>query len=45
MITDAKDYYWKGTWEKEPEWDRVGVTTLFTFYWNITIETIKFAKN
>ena len=44
MITDAKDYYWKGTWEKEPEWDRVGVTTLFTFYWDITIETIKFAK-
>lgn len=44
MIIDAKDYYWKKTWEKEPEWDRVGVTTLFTFYWDITIETINFAK-
>ena len=28
----------------EPRWDRVGVTTLFTFYWDITIETIEFAK-
>ena len=24
--------------------DRVGITTLFTFYWDITIETINFAK-
>lgn len=29
---------------KKPRWDRVCVTTLFTFYWDITIETIKFAK-
>lgn len=27
------------------KYDRVGVTTLFTFYWDITIETINFAKN
>ena len=39
-----KNYYWKGTWKSEPEWDRVCVTTLFTFYWNITVETINFAK-
>ena len=26
-IYQAKDYYWKKTWEREPEWDRVGVTT------------------
>lgn len=44
LISDAKDYYWQGRWEKEPEWDRVGVTTLFTFYWDITVETINFAK-
>lgn len=44
QLTDFKDYYWKGTWKKEPEWDRVGVTTLFTFYWDITVETINFAK-
>ena len=43
-VREAKDYYWKKIWQKEPEWDRVFVTTLFTFYWDITIETIKFAK-
>lgn len=40
-----KNYYHKGIWKEKPEWDRVGVTTLFTFYWDITIETINFAKN
>ncbi|OAV66757.1 hypothetical protein Barb4_02761 [Bacteroidales bacterium Barb4] len=39
-----KDYYWKGIWEKESEWDRVMITTLFTFYWKETVETINFAK-
>lgn len=29
---------------KNPRWDIVGVTTLFTFYFDITVETIKFAK-
>ena len=43
-IAEYKEYYWKGLWEKEPEWDRVFITTLFTFYWNITIDTINFAK-
>lgn len=43
-IIEAKDYYWKGVWKENPEWDRVGITTLFTFYWDITIETINFAK-
>ena len=44
VATDFKDFYWKGTWKKYPEWDRVFVTTLFTFYWKTTIETIEFAK-
>ena len=44
LINEAKDKYWKKTWEQEPEWDRVCITTLFTFYWDITIETIEFAK-
>ena len=44
LINEAKDKYWKKTWVQEPEWDRVGVTTLFTFYWDITIKTIEFAK-
>lgn len=43
-LVEYKDFYWKGLWEQEPEWDRVFVTTLFTFYWNITIDTINFAK-
>jgi hypothetical protein len=44
QLSDFKDYYWKGIWKDNPEWDRVGVTTLFTFYWDITVETINFAK-
>ena len=43
-LVEYKDFYWKGLWELEPEWDRVFVTTLFTFYWAITIDTINFAK-
>lgn len=39
-----KDYYHKKEYLKYPKWDWVGVTTLFTFYWDITIETILFAK-
>lgn len=27
-----------------PRFDKVGITTLFTFYWKITIDTINFAK-
>ncbi len=43
-VEEYRDYYHKGVWEKEPEWDRVMVTTLFTFYWGITVDTILFAK-
>jgi hypothetical protein len=39
-----RNYYVKGKWKKYPQWDRVYVATLFTFYWKITIETIEFAK-
>lgn len=39
-----KDFYWKKQYEKESFYDRVYVTTLFTFYWKITIDTINFAK-
>ena len=44
LIEEAKDKYWKNTWEQEPEWDRIAITTLFTFHWNVTVETIEFAK-
>ena len=33
-----KDYF------TNPRFDKVGITTLFTFYWDITIDTINFAK-
>lgn len=39
-----KNFYHKKEYIKHPKWDWVGVTTLFTFYWDITIETIEFAK-
>lgn len=44
VLSKFKDYYWSNEWQKHPEWDRVCVTTLFTFYWDITVETINFAK-
>ena len=34
----AKEYF------TNPRFDKVGITTLFTFYWDITIDTINFAK-
>ncbi len=33
-----KDYF------SNPKFDKVGITTLFTFYWEVTIDTINFAK-
>lgn len=49
LINIWLDYYKKhfhsGEYKKYPKWDWVGVTTLFTFYWDITIETIEFAKS
>ena len=41
-LDDYKNYYWKGIWKKETEWNRVCVTTLLPFYCDITVETIKF---
>lgn len=39
-----KNQYRKGEYYRNPKWDRVCVTSLFTFHWDITIETIEFAK-
>lgn len=50
IIKSLLEYYRKYFYKKEyfkPEnrkYDRVGITTLFTFYWDITIKTINFAK-
>jgi len=43
-LQEYKDFYAKKLYDREPYWDRVCVSTLFTFYWDITIETILFAK-
>lgn len=50
IIRELFKYYRKYYFNKDyfkPEnriYDRVGITTLFTFYWDITIDTINFAK-
>ena len=50
VIQELFRYYRRFFYKKEyfkPEfrkYDRVGITTLFTFYWDITIETINFVK-
>lgn len=50
LIKDLLLYYRRYYYKKEyfeqdsRKYDRVGITTLFTFYWDITIETINFAK-
>lgn len=45
-ISYYKDYYWKKwyTRPEEREWDRIMVTTLFTFYFDITVKTINELK-
>ncbi|MCK5519559.1 MAG: hypothetical protein KAI81_00475, partial [Candidatus Marinimicrobia bacterium] len=39
------DFYKNKQYAEEPKWDRVYITTLFTFYWKITIKTIHDAKS
>lgn len=38
------NYYKKKEYVNEPKWDRVYVTTLFTFYWKITVKAINDVK-
>lgn len=44
-----RQYYLKKEYFKNPKWDRICITTLFTFYWKKTIDTIndfkKLCKN
>lgn len=48
LVLDVVKEYRKKYKDKEyftkPRFDKVGITTLFTFYWSVTIETINFAK-
>lgn len=43
-LQEYRNHFTSKRYFNEPRWDRVCVTTLFTFYWDITIETIEFAK-
>lgn len=42
-----RDYYWKKWYlrPEEREWDRILVTTMFTFYFDITVKTINELKD
>lgn len=44
LVEGARRSYRKKSYFEKPIFDRVGITTLFTFYWDITIETINFVK-
>ncbi|MCW3109384.1 MAG: hypothetical protein JWQ09_3890, partial [Segetibacter sp.] len=44
-IDSFANIYRKRQFEKYPKWDRIYVTTLFTFYWKITVQTIHYVKN
>ena len=44
LLNRISDFRNKYKNEDYPKFDRVGVTTLFTFYWKETIDTILFAK-
>lgn len=39
-----RTYYVKKQYLQNPKWDRICITTLFTFYWAQTIDTINFFK-
>lgn len=45
-LNHYKDYIWKKYYlrEEEKEWDWIGITTLFTFYFDITAKTINQVK-
>lgn len=45
ILSYYRDYYKKKKYLTEnKKWDIICITTLFTFYWKITIDTINFAK-
>ena len=44
VVKEYRNKYKKKEYFTKPRFDKVGITTLFTFYWDITIKTINFAK-
>jgi len=49
LIEENLRYYrtsfYKKTYNKYIKWDRIYITTLFTFHWKITVNIINFCKN
>ena len=43
-LDDYATHFRKKLYYRTPKFDRIYVTTLFTFYWKITVETIEFCK-
>lgn len=43
-LVHYKNYYKKKEYLKHQQWDRICISSLFTFHWDITVETIEFAK-
>lgn len=39
-----RSYYYKKEYLNNPKWDRIYITTLFTFYWDKTVDTINLFK-
>ena len=44
-LESFSEIYRNRNYDKFPKWDRVYITTLFTFYWKITVQTIHYAKH
>lgn len=44
IIKEYRKKYKEKDYFKHPRFDKVGITTLFTFAWDITVETVNFAK-
>ena len=44
VVKEYRKKYRNKEYFTKPRFDKVGITTLFTFYWDITIDTINFAK-
>lgn len=43
-LDNFANFFKKKQYNQNPVYDRIYVTTLFTFYWKITVETISFCK-
>lgn len=44
VITKYKSIYWNPEHISYPKFDRVYISTLFTFYWKVTVDSINYCK-